>query len=192
MEGKEAIINKILSDANDKAKENLQNANALFENKQKEAEDWAKQYSDAQNSILDNEVKEIVKRRLIVADLDVRKNTLDAKQKLIDDVFVKVKKVLLKMPKKEYISFVEKLIEKYAEVGDEVVLSNDKVLTIDDISNLSVFKKKKLEIADKPENFLGGVKLVGKVCDKDLSFDAIIQAKREELGAFVASQLFEG
>lgn len=188
--GKDAILKRIKSDAEKKARGLIDNAEKTAAERKSDAEEWAKEYVSTQKKVLENDSKEIVRRRLTVADLDVRKIILAAKQQVIGDVLESVYDGLCSLKKADYIKLVEGCIEKSADEGDEVVLSSDGILSSDDVKNLKVFKDKKLSVASKVGDFKGGVYLVGKVCDKDLSFKAIIENEKEEFVSEISERLF--
>lgn len=191
MDGKQAIICKILDDANEKAQSIISNANKNVDEKITDAEEFAKEYSTAQLSIAKKEAGEIIERRLIVADLDARKDLLSKKQQVISKVFDLAYEKLCSIDKKTYLDFVEKLIIEVAEDGDQVLLSKDGVLSGSDIESLKVFKDKKLVAKKEKGDFIGGVMLFGKNADKNLTFKAILLENRDILASKVSQILFK-
>ena len=190
MDGKDAIIKRIRSDAEKKAKDIIDSAEKTADERKAEAEAWANEYKDAQEKILSVDAKEIVRRRLTVADLDVRKKILEAKQSVIGEVLDEIYAKLCSMSKADYVKFVEKNVEKVADDNDEIVLSSDGVLKEDDVKKFAVFTKKNLSVAKETGDFKGGVYLVGKVCDKDLTFKAIIENDKDEYISEISEELF--
>ena len=190
MQGKDAIIEKIINDANQSAKMILDDASKIATERKQDAEAWASEYSSAQKKQVEKAFSDIVDRRKIVANLDVKKNILKAKQDVIGDTFSLVVKKLQSLKKKEYLKFVAKLIGNNADYGDKIVLSNDGVISKDEILALDVVKEKNLTIDSKHGDFVGGVMLVSDKCDKDLSFRSIVEDKKEELYSFVVEGLF--
>ena len=188
--GKDAIIKRIKSDAEKKARGLINNAESTAAERKSEAEAWAKEYVAAQEKLLTNEAAEVVRRRLTVADLDVRKIILSAKQQVIGEVLASVYDGLCALKKADYIKLVEKCITEAADVGDQVMLSSDGVLTADDVKKFKVFSDKKLTVSNEKGDFKGGVYLVGKVCDKDLSFKSIIENGKDEYSSDISVQLF--
>ena len=190
MEGKEAIIAKIIADAEKKAQEIVHAADEYAVSVKEQAEEWAKNYSVEQEKGLKTETAEIVARRKIVAELDVKKILLKAKQDVIDEVYALAEKKLCKIDKKTYLSVVLNKIEEFADVGDEVVLSMDGVISEKDISESEVFRRKKLSVSKTIGKFIGGVMLVGKVSDKNLTFHDMIIAEKEKNAPKIAKKLF--
>ena len=191
MEGTKAIINRIIEDANKKAKVILQEATNDANEKISEANAWADEYNNTQTKAINKEAEDIVTRRMTVAELDVRKLTLGKKQQLVSKVFDSVLEKLINCDKKTYLSLVEKLLNENAEEEDGIVLSNDGVLSEADVIKLDVFNKKKLSVIKGKGDFKGGVMLVGKVCDKNLSFEGLISEKKDYYVSEIAETLFQ-
>ena len=190
MEGKEAIINKIFLEANEKADALVKDAEDYALELKENAEIWSDKFSKEQNAAIKKDADEIVKRRKIVADLEVRKIILKAKQDAIGEVFDLVYKKLCGLSKSDYLEFVRKAIEDSCEDGDVIILSDDGVLSPDDFKGFDFYAAKKLSVQKERGNFVGGVKLVGKFCDKDLTFKGIIESKKDDLAFGIAQKLF--
>ena len=192
MDGQQKIIDKILSDAKHDAgemlTEALKKAEALVAAKQSEA--------DAEYDLSVEEARkageEVVRRRLTVADLEVKKLLLSAKKQAVDEAFEESLKKLLALPKEEYAALVESMIASAADDGDVVVISeNDKnVLTKAVFDKISAKIGKKLTLSDTFGNFKGGVMLLGKGVDKNLTFESELALLRDEVEPEVAKIMF--
>lgn len=192
MDGQQKIIDKILSDATHDAgemlSEALKKAEALVAAKQAEA--------DAEYDISVEEARkageEVVRRRLTVADLEVKKLLLSAKKQAVDEAFEESLKKLLALPKEEYTALVESMIASAADDGDVVVISeNDKnVLTKAVFDKISAKIGKMLTLSDTFGNFRGGVMLLGKGVDKNLTFESELALLRDEVEPEVAKIMF--
>lgn len=190
MEGKEAIIARIIGDAEKKACELIENAQKYATEKKSEAEEWSREYSAAQSELLEKELQEIVDRKIIVAELDARKNTLKVKQSLIAEARSRALVKLCSMNKADYIKFIGRLLAENCDEGDTVILSSDGVINSNDIEKLEIFGIKRLSVSKTRGDFKGGIKLAGKICDKDLSFESIIADKSSRISAELAAELF--
>ena len=84
---------------------------------------------------------------------------------------------------------MEKLCNENAEEGDTLILAASAPLKEADIAKLPVFKEKKLKFGGTSDKFRGGIMLVNDVCDKDLSFKALLDNKKDELEAEIAAAL---
>lgn len=192
MDGQQKIIDKILSDATHDAgemlSEALKKAEALVAAKQAEA--------DAEYDLSVEEARkageEVVRRRLTVADLEVKKLLLSAKKQAVDEAFEESLKKLLALPKEEYTALVGSMIASAADDGDVVVISeNDKnVLTKAFFDKISAKIGKKLTLSDTFGNFKGGVMLLGKGVDKNLTFESELALLRDEVEPEVAKIMF--
>ena len=192
MDGQQKIIDKILSDAKHDAgemlSEALKKAEALVAAKQAEA--------DAEYDLSVEEARkageEVVRRRLTVADLEVKKLLLSAKKQAVDEAFEESLKKLLALPKEEYAALVGSMIASAADDGDVVVVSeNDKnVLTKAFFDKISAKIRKKLTLSDTFGNFRGGVMLLGKGVDKNLTFESELALLRDEVEPEVAKIMF--
>jgi V/A-type H+-transporting ATPase subunit E len=192
MDGQQKIIDKILSDATHDAgemlSEALKKAEALVAAKQSEA--------DAEYDLSVEEARkageEVVRRRLTVADLEVKKLLLSAKKQAVDEAFEESLKKLLALPKEEYAALVGSMIASAADDGDVVVISeNDKnVLTKAFFDKISAKIGKKLTLSDTFGNFKGGVMLLGKGVDKNLTFESELALLRDEVEPEVAKIMF--
>lgn len=190
MDGKDAIINKIISDAELKAEETVNSAEKYAEEVLKSAEEWAKNYTAVREDALKKDVDEIIARRKIVAELDVKKIVLNAKRETLDKIYAKAEELVAKSDKSAYLKLVIKAMEENAEDGDEVILSSDGVLTEKDITDSAVAKERKLTVKKTVGKFKGGVYLVGKTCDKDLTFHGMMQAVKERTLSETAKKVF--
>lgn len=191
MNNRDAIIDKILTDANNRAEEILSTATA----KQKEILDKANEEAQSifdQNNGREQELADdILKRRAVVVKLDNKKNLLTHKKILIDNVFEQAKTNFVR--EKGYLDIVSKMIAKYCEDGDKVAIcKNDKDKITDEIIE-KIAKKcgKKISLSKTHVEISGGVILVGKSCDKNLSLDLEFDTLRGQIESEVVGILFE-
>lgn len=191
MNGKEAIIEKILSDAREKAKEITDRS--LYEKamSEKATKEWVDKYISSQRAELKKDCKDLIERRKTLAELDRRKLILQAKQDIIGDVIEKTYAKLCALKKEDYLKFVLALIGRYAENGDKIILSSDRVLSVSDLEGSTVVKEKGLTISKEVGAFKGGVFLEGKLSDKDLTFRAMLEEEKEGLSAKITAELFD-
>jgi V/A-type H+-transporting ATPase subunit E len=192
MEGKEAIINKILEDANAQASAIIEAAEAKASDIKSEAE---KKLDDANCVAVSSakiEGEELIKRRLTVADLEVKKKKLSAKKQLIDTAFVKAKDELLNLPSAKYKAMIEGMLKKHAEDGDTVIISqrDEKTVTATLIASVAKAKNIKLTLSEKFGDFDGGIILTSKGMDKNLTLDVELKLLKEELETEASDMIF--
>lgn len=190
MEGKDALIKKILDDASDKSNKILSVAEADAEKIIAEAEDWAKNYMETRRAVMIKDAEDLVERRLTVAKLDARKISLSKKRALIDEAFETACDKMRSFGKTYYGKFAEKLLTENADEGDTVILSRDGVLNADDVSKMKIFAEKRLNLSEKRGDFIGGVFLTNDSYDKDLSFASVVAENKEDLIGKIAIILF--
>lgn len=189
MDGKEAIIARIIEDAEGKADKIRAEAAAKNAEVISDAQSWAESYLTAQRGLLAAETDNLVSRRVTVADLDYRKSLLAAKREVIDAVYKKALDKLCALDKKSYLAFLDKLIAEYGEKGDKLILPEAAPVKPDEADALPSCKKLGIKTAGKGA-FRGGVMLVNDVCDKDLSFEILVNALKAETEAETAEKLF--
>lgn len=177
-----AIINDNLTKANQSANEIITKANADADAKVSQFENGLKDSYD-----------EIIRRKVIVANLDAKKILMSARCKAVDNLFEKALSTACAMDKKKYLAIIEKMLKKYAEDGDKVIISEvDKGrITAKFVEDTAKSMGIKLSLAKEFGNFNGGVILAGKNSDKNLSFDMELLSIREECETQIADMLFE-
>ncbi len=191
MEGKEAIIKRILDDAEAKAATIRLSAEETRANTMQEAEEWSVRYLEKQRALLQAESEDRLIRKSTVAELDVRKELLAAKREVLDDVYALALKKLENLSKKQYLSILSNMLQKYAEVGEQIVLSKNAATYRKDIETLPVVQEKKLELSESCGDFSGGILLLGEKCNKDLSFDTALKTLKTQIESETAEHLFE-
>lgn len=191
MKATEGIIEKILSDAKERAKEITDKAEFDKAMCEKATNEWVEDYLSAQRKALEKESEDLIERKLTISKLDGRKVLLATKQDIIQEILTKVLSKLLSLPKEEYLAYVLRLLEKFSENGDQIVLSRDNKLCKKDFEGKPVIAEKNLTFADYTGDFLGGVMLVGKTSDKDLSFKAVLEENYEDIISKITVELFD-
>ncbi len=134
---------------------------------------------------------EILARRITVADLDVKKILLNAKQEVIDEVYESAKSKLKSLPAAEYKKLIEGMLIAAATDGDEVRISKEdsKAITAAFVKKIADKKGIKLTLAvdDKVD---GGIVLRGKSCDKNMTIDLEVAAVKLLTETEVSKRLF--
>lgn len=190
MAGSEAIINKIISDAEENANAILSGAEKTASETIEKAKELANAKIVAERESAENDARLVVERKKTVGVLDSRKIALRARQELLDECFEKAEQKILSLPKDEYLDFIGKLIEENADDGDEIVLSpTEKYISKEFVEKLSEKTGKKLGISEERENYVGGVILRSSSCDKNLTLKALLRTLREKSEREVAAAL---
>ena len=186
---REAIVERILSDANaeadairreaeEKAAGVIAAASARAEQGRREAEAEVKVRAE-----------DVMKRRA-AARLDSAKLLLAEKRRVLDGVYEAAFARLKGLDEEDALALAGRLLEEYAEEGDEILFAADYPYAAF-VARLPVVAEKKLTLSPERAEIGGGFVLRGKTSDKDLSYGALLAADREEHQAEIAAELFK-
>ena len=193
MNNKDAIIQKIMDDAKKVAEGNIKEANdtasQIFARAQKEID----KLEAANEGKADALYEDALSRSAVVANLDCKKLMLNAKKEIVNKVFDEALDAFV-AEKKDYLALVEKMISSCCEDGDEVVICerDGKVITKKFIADIAKKTGKKLSLSGEFGDFKGGVLLIGKNYDKNLTLDLELQSVRENIESKIVEILFGG
>ncbi|TYQ14991.1 UNVERIFIED_CONTAM: V/A-type H+-transporting ATPase subunit E [Acetivibrio alkalicellulosi] len=198
MSGVNKIKERILEEAQLHAEENIKRA-------QKEASDIinnAKKDAEAKkNEILEKakiEAVEVKKRLKAVAELEARKQRLQAKQEIVEEAFDLTIKKLNNMPDEQYNSIIFELIVNSIKNGSEEIILNERDKKrlpsdfVQEVNNKLSTRgiKVKVNLSDETRNINGGFILKLDDIEVNNSFDSIIRMKRDEIESEVIRSLF--
>lgn len=183
---------RIEADARAEAAEILAAAKSTVMAVQKETEDEVRSLADAQRARLDSEIPEILRRREIVAKLDVKREDLKARRELIDEAFEASKTKMAEMEEDVVKRFVEVLLGQAVETKDETLFvgKGEKFL---DGSWLNAYNEKNgsnLKLSGEKAPIVGGFILRRGLVDVNCSWEMLIRAAREDLEAETVTRLF--
>ena len=192
MEGKDAIINSIIATAESKAQAIVADAIAEKDSLLEMTRNRLEQRERETLAHAEEEARKTVERKVTLAELDRRKLLLKAKQALIDKVYDAAIAKTLNMTDNVYRDFIGGLVARYADDGDEVMVSERDVrrLPYDWATKLGESIGKDLSLSGKYHDARGGVVLVGYKCDKNLTLDTLVKQIRPETEAEIAEKLF--
>ncbi|MFA6867326.1 MAG: V-type ATP synthase subunit E family protein [Clostridia bacterium] len=190
MTGSEAIVNKIIGDARKVVNSTLEEANASAQDTLDLARNDEKIYlkKNMQESYAERD--ETVRRRITVANLEVKKIILKSKQDLIDKAFQQAIEEV-KADSKVYKDYIASLLT-FAQDGDEVIIaeSDKKLITKAFIGEIAKSIDKKISVAKEYGNFCGGIVLSAKGTDKNLSLEVELSSVRDEFEPKIAKIMF--
>ena len=121
--------------------------------------------------------------------LESAKILLAQKRETLRCVYKMALDELLSLSKEETLRIAATLIERYAEDGDELYFAEN-FKYADEVRILPVIEKRGLTVSKTRLQLDGGMRLVGKTADKDLSYGALLNADKERYQAEIAKQLF--
>ena len=186
----QAIIQKIISDAQTAANTVLQNATDAADKAHKIALENSEKFISEAEKKAREEGEKLLERRVTLARLDGKRVILSCKQEITESVFDYAEKLLCSSPKDKYLEFVCRSVEKYANEGDLVRISVNAPFSAEELESQSVCKAKKLK-CEKNGDFSGGVMIIGEKRDADLSFKAYLNEYADKNFGAVAKELFK-
>ena len=153
-----------------------------------------KQIIDKANS----EALEVKKRLKAGAELEARKQRLQAKQEVVEEAFSQAIKKLNSLPDDQYFSIIVDLIVNSAsnDSGEIILSGRDKERLPSDFEekvNKNLSSKRSsgnFTLSDETRDINGGFILKMGNVEINNSFDAIIRMKRNEIEADVIASLF--
>lgn len=199
MEGIARIKAKILEEAQEEKKQLLEDAQVQARDIKVKYENQAK---ELRQNILDRAKKEAEekKRRILsMAQLENRKDLLQVKQQLIDEVFKKAKENLQNMSDEDYIRLISDMLIKSVVTGNEEVIisKRDKErISSDFLAKINeklkdMGQQGNLRFSETPGRMIGGFILKSENMEVNNTFDSLIKMEREELETELAQILFE-
>ncbi len=184
------VVERILSDAEREAQAILEESQAKAAKIVAEAASRAEQNLKTAEEEAAEKSRELKDRRQAAARLESSKILLAEKRRVIDEIYASALNRLVCLNKAEAVELTRILLEKYAEEGDTVQFAKTFAYT-DEVRLLPVVEKKKLFVSEERIPILGGLRLSGKLSDRDLSFDAILKEDRERRQSELARKLFK-
>lgn len=187
---REQIIQRILSDAEE-------NAASIISQAQKRAEEIICEADKrAERNRLGTEA-EIKEKTCAIADglaaaarLDSAKVLLSEKRRVIDDIYARAFEKLNALEKADVLRLCEKLLDNYAEDGDEIVFASAFKFQ-KEVAAFDVVKEKRLKVSPKTSDKVGGGFILrGKNSDKDVSYKALLSEDRERNQVEIAATVF--
>lgn len=183
---------KIEADARAEASEILSAARDHVEAIRQETDGEIRRMGELQKSRLEKETPEILRRREIVAKLDVKKEDLSARRGLIDEAFEEAKAKMAEMQGDSARRFAEILLLQAMETKDESLVVGRKEKALD-AAWLKAFNAKNgsnLQMAEEKAPIVGGFILRRGLVDVNCSWEMLIRTAREELEAETVKRLF--
>ncbi len=188
---KEAIIDKILSDANLKGDAIIGEANEKANEIISLAAKQCKDYLYKSKTEIDRLTLEIDERSRSVAELDARKLLLAAKAQVLDSVYAKTLEKLRNLDKEQYCALIFSMLEN-AKDGDVVTVSEREkdIVTKESLADFAKKKGISLTLADKFGDFDGGVIISENGVDNNFTLEVEVALLREQTETKIAKEIF--
>jgi V/A-type H+-transporting ATPase subunit E len=191
------VIEKILADANAEAEKIKKEADEKQAVEQKQFDEQLNKYKE-ETQVLAKKAAEDKKAHLLAAGrMDVAKEYLAEKRKIMDQIFQQAQKQLLNLPDEEYRALMTKLILDAVETGDEEVIIDSQETRIDQNFIKEINRKLgpgyhgSLRLAGEKQNIGGGFILKRGKIKNNTSLSVLLNQAQNELEIELAKKLFE-
>lgn len=190
MKGQEAIINKIIKDAQKIANSTYEEGAANAQEIINATENDAKIYRTQNREESSKEREDIFRRRITVANLEVKKLILGAKQKLIGKSFEESISAI-RDDKAGYKKMLIGMLS-YATDGDILTVSKEDkaIFTQKFVDEVTKEKNIKLTLNKEYGEFAGGIILSNESIDKNFTLEVELGTLRDEIEPKIAKMLF--
>jgi len=186
------IKKKIETEARKEADAILAAARAEAEKIKKETDREIKAIEASYAERFNSEQPEILRRRKIVASLDVNRIELGVKQQAISDSFSEAVNLMANLPGDKYLALAEKLLLKAVETGEEVLQAGagGKHITGEWLLKFNEKHGKKLTLGDSRIDASGGFILKNGNIETNCTWEMLVRWIKDDLEAEVAKRLF--
>ncbi|HOU31933.1 MAG TPA: V-type ATP synthase subunit E family protein [Synergistaceae bacterium] len=186
------IKKKIETEARQEAGKLLQRAREEADAILAEADLQAEKMRQSYERRLQEEEPEVLRRRRIVADMDVQRLELGARREVIGKTFETALGVLRALPAEKYEAFVTALLENAMITKSEEVLvgRKEKVITAAWLEKFNKAHDASLTLSSEKLNEAGGFVLSQGRVDVNCTFDMLVHSLTEDLEADVVERLF--
>jgi V/A-type H+-transporting ATPase subunit E len=193
----EQVVEKILADAKAEAEKIKKQADEKEAAEQAKLTEQLDEYKKQTQTLAKKAAKDKKLHLLAAARMDIAKEYLAEKRKILDEVFAQARQQLRNLPDEEYCKFMTKLMLEAVETGDEEVIIDNEEKRIDQNfikhlnRELGPGYKGNLKLADERQNLGGGFILKRGRIKNNISFDVLLAQARKELEIELAKELFE-
>ena len=192
----EQVIEKILADARAEAEKIKSQAKENQAAEQAKLNEQLAEYKK-QTEILAQKAGEDKKAHLLAAArMDIAKQFLAEKRKILDEVFDQARRKLQNLPDDDYRKLMTRLMLDAVETGDEEVIVDNNETRIDQKfikqinRELGPGYKGNLRLSNEKQNLGGGFILRRGRIKNNVSFEVLLAQARKELEIELAKQLF--
>jgi len=184
----EALTDRIRADAKAEAEAIVCAAEEKAAEEVKKAEAEAKASREAEEREVAERIRAMDEGSLASARLEAKKIALAERRRVISTVYERALNSLLSLDEKQTTALFSRLLDEYAEEGDEVVLAVNFPFPA---KAREIAEKKKLKFSRERANIEGGFLLRGKTSDRDVSYGALLLIDREKHQSELARKIFK-
>lgn len=195
--GTEQVVEKILADAQAEAENIKKQAEEKQADERKKLNEQLKEYNNQTQTLAEKTAKDKKLHILAAARMEIAKQYLAEKRKILDELFDKAQKKLRNLPDKEYVNIMTKLMLDAVETGDEEVIIDKKEKRIDQSFIKQVNRKLgpgykgNLRLSEETKDLGAGFILKRGKIKNNVSIEVLLAKARNELEIGLAKQLFE-
>jgi V/A-type H+-transporting ATPase subunit E len=196
MEGQQ-VIEKILADAGTEAEKIKKQAREKEAVEQAKLKEQLREFDKQTQTIAQKAGEDKKAHLLAAARMDIAKQLLAEKRKILDEVFAQARQHLENLSDEQYCRLMTKLMLQAVESGDEEVVIDNEEKRIDQkfIKNinqqLAPGRKGNLKLSGDRANIGAGFILKRGKIKNDVSVEVLLAQARRELEIALAKELFE-
>jgi V/A-type H+-transporting ATPase subunit E len=186
------VVEKILADAKAEAQKLKKEAEEKLAQQQAETDKRLDEYRKQTEALAKKAGEDAREQVLSATRMELAKEQLAEKAKILDEVFADARKQLNKLSDDEYRKLIAKLMAEAVETGDEEVIidNNEKRIDKSLIDQVNTQKKSNLKLASQRQDICGGFVLKRGKIKNNLSLDILLAQAREQLEIELAGELF--
>jgi len=192
------VIEKILSDAKAEAAKIDSEVREKQAGEQAGLEQQLTDYRAQTKALAEKAGKDEKLHILAAARMQIAKEYLAEKRKILDEVFEQARRRVQSLPDGEYRGLMVQLMVAAAETGEQEVVIGNKESRIDDSllqevnGKLAASGKGNLRLSEHRQNLAGGFILKRGKIKTNVSIDVLLDRARKELEIELAGRLFAG
>ena len=193
----EQVTEKILADAKAQAEKIKKQAEEYHAQQHAKLQEHLADYKKQTEILAQKTAKDKKNHILAAARMDIAKQFLAEKRKILDDLFQQAYQKLLNLPDIDYRSFMTKLMLDAVETGDEEVIVDNEEKRIDHTFIKNINRqlgpgfKGSLRLSNEKADLGGGFILKRGKIKNNLSLNVLLARARRELEIELAKELFE-
>lgn len=194
--GTEEVVEKILADARAEAEKIKKQADEKLAGEKAKFDEQLKEHKEKTKALADKLAKDKRLHLLAAERMNIAKEQLAEKNKILDEVFDQAKQQLQSLPDEQYRRLIANLMIETVETGDEEVIidSQEKRIDadlIDQVNNkLGSDRKGNLKLADEKMPVGAGFILRRGKVKTNVSINVLLSRTRNELEIDLAKDLF--
>ena len=192
----EQVVEKILADAKAEAEKIIKQAQEKEAAEQAALDEQLDEHKKQTEVLAQKAGRDEKLHILAAARMDIAKQFLAEKRKILDEVFRQASQQLRDLPDEEYQKLITKLMLDAVETGDEEVIvdKNEKRINQELINQvnkqLGSSRKGNLRLSDERQDIAGGFILKRGKIKTNVSINVLLEQARKELEIELAKELF--